>query len=314
MTTLLAASNGGHLKQLYRLRGQLAGVDHAYRWVTFDTPQARSLLAEEEVEYVPYIGGRDPRNVLRNLPNANRIIRRHRPAALVSTGSAIALPFFTVARARRIPCHFIESAARIDGPSLTGRMIARVPGVRRYTQYERWAGGGWRYRGSVFDAFADGPAATGAGPPRKIVVTLGTYRGVQFRLLVERLIELLPDTAEILWQTGFTDVADLPIEAKEALPERELSAAMAAADVVVTHAGVGSALAAFEVGRCPVLVPRRAARGEAVDDHQLQIADELSGRGLGVAVEADELEPRHLEAAAARTVTMRRQPPAFELD
>ena len=29
------------------------------------------------------------------------------------------------------------------------------------------------------------------------------------------------------------------------------------ADVVVAHAGVGTALAAFEVGKCPVLVPRR---------------------------------------------------------
>jgi UDP-N-acetylglucosamine--N-acetylmuramyl-(pentapeptide) pyrophosphoryl-undecaprenol N-acetylglucosamine transferase len=311
MTTLLVASNGGHLKQLHRLRMQLSGVEQPFRWCTFDTPQARSLLADEDVEYVPYIGGRDPKNVLRNVPAANRIIRRHRPDALVSTGSAIALPFFGVARARRLPCHFIESAARLDGPSLTGRMMSYVWGVKRYTQYQSWADGRWHYRGSVFDAFASAPV-TGANriAPRRIVVTLGTYRGVQFRRLVERLLEILPQEAEVTWQTGFTTVDDLPIEGKAAIPERKLSEAMAAADVVVSHAGVGTALAAFEVGKCPVLVPRRAAFGEAVDDHQLQIAANLADRDLAIAVEAEELSFENLvEAGRTQVVTPERLPP-----
>ena len=34
-----------------------------YRWATFDTPQSRSLLEGEEVEFVPFVGGRDPGNV-----------------------------------------------------------------------------------------------------------------------------------------------------------------------------------------------------------------------------------------------------------
>ena len=313
VTTLLVASNGGHLKQLHRLRMQFGGVEQPFRWVTFDTPQARSLLADEEVEYVPYIGGRDPKNVLRNVPEASRILKRHRPGAVISTGSAIALPFFGSARARRLSCHFIESAARLEGPSLTGRLMTYVPGVNRYTQYERWAGNGWNYRGSVFDAFQSAPARTAETPtPRRIVVTLGTYRGVQFRRIVERLLQILPSDADVLWQTGFTDVHDLGIEGKTAIPEKELSEAMAAADVVVSHAGVGTALAAFEVGRCPVLVPRRAAFGEAVDDHQAQIAADLAGRDLAVAVEVAELEFDHLVEASRRPIVTPDELPAFE--
>ena len=57
--------------------------------------------------------------------------------------------------------------------------------------------------------------------------------------------------------------------------------------MVVAHAGVGAALAALEVGKCPVLVPRRHARGEHVDDHQIQIATELGDRALSVSVEAE---------------------------
>ncbi len=48
---------------------------------------------------------------------------------------------------------YIESAARATGPSVTGRLMARVPGVQRYAQYRAWATGRWRYGGSVFDAF-----------------------------------------------------------------------------------------------------------------------------------------------------------------
>lgn len=314
MTTLLAASNGGHLKQLHRLSGSFEGVSRPFRWATFDTPQSRSLLEGERVDFVPFIGGRDPRNVVRNLPHANRILRQGDVDTLVSTGSAIALPFFAVARARGLRCHYIESAARLDGPSLTGRLVSKIPGVRLYAQYRTWSGGRWSFRGSVFDSFASGERPSGPEPRiGRVVVTLGTYKGTPFLRLVRRLLEILPPEAEVLWQTGATDVASLGIEGLYAMPERELSEAMREADVVVTHAGVGTALAALEVGKCPVLAPRLQVHGEAVDDHQVQIAEQLSARGLALAVDADELTLADLVAAAGKSVGEPAEPPAFDL-
>lgn len=312
MTTLLVASTGGHLKELHHLYGRLAGVDGPYRWVTFDTPQSRSLLAGEAVEFVPFVGGRDPLNVARNLAPAHAALRGGGVDAVISTGSAVALPFFALGRARRIRCHFIESAARIDGPSLTGRLISKIQGVHRYSQYRGWKRRGWSFGGSVFDSFAPGPArAAPGGAPAKVVVTLGTYRGYPFTRLVRRLLEVIPPEAEVLWQTGDTDVSGLGIAGHEAIPERDLSQAMREADVVVAHAGVGTALAALEVGKCPLLVPRRVALGEHVDDHQVQIAGELGERGLAVTVDADELSLDHLLAAAAASVVSAAQAPAF---
>jgi UDP-N-acetylglucosamine transferase subunit ALG13 len=313
VSTLLVASTGGHLKELHHLRGRVSGAGGPVSWVTFDTPQSRSLLAGEEVDFVPFVGGRDPLNVGRNFLAARGIFRRRRPRAVLSTGSAVALPYFVLGRARRLPCHFVESAARIEGPSLTGRLMTRVPGVALYSQYEAWAGGRWRYRGSVFDSFAGEERPQGA-PARiaRVVVTLGTYRGYDFSRLVRRLLEILPAEAEVLWQTGDTDVSALGVEGREAIPEAELSAAMADADVVVAHAGVGTALAAFEVGTCPLLVPRRFALGEHVDDHQRQIAADLAERGLAISVEADALCTEHLFAAAGRQVVRPAQAPVFE--
>lgn len=312
MTTLLVASTGGHLKQLHRLHRRLTGVSGPYRWATFDTPQSRSLLDGEDVDYVHFVGGRDPGNVLRNVPLADRILRRHDIDTVVSTGSAMALPFFALARMRRLTCHYIESAARSDGPSRTAGMIARIPGVLLYTQYPVWADEKWHYRGSVFDSFVSGDQQVGQTREiKKVVVSLGTFRAFGFERLVKRLLTILPPNADVLWQTGDTDVSGLGIVGHHAIPERDLTQAIREADVLVAHAGVGTALAALEVGKCPVLVPRRLSHGEHVDDHQIQIATELDGRGLAVSVEADELTIDHLRRAAVTTVTTLADDPPF---
>ena len=311
LTTLFLASTGGHLKQLHRLHGRLAGIDGPFRWATFDTPQSRSLLAGETVDFVHFVGGRDPGNVLRNVPLANRILSETRIDTVVSTGSAMALPFFALGRARGLRCHYIESAARSDGPSKTARIISRIPGVHLYAQYPAWADDKWHYRGSVFDSFV--PAERAVGRPselRKVVVSLGTFKDYGFERLVRRLLAILPPDADVLWQTGDTDVGGLGIISHHAIPEHELTQAILEADVLVAHAGVGTAVAALEVGKCPVLVPRRFAYGEHVDDHQTQIAAELGNRGLALSVEADDLTLDHLLAAAAtRVATLPADPP-----
>lgn len=313
MTTLLVASTGGHLKQLDRLHRRLVGVDGPFRWATFDTAQSRSLLADRPVDFVHFVGGRDPGNVLRNVPLADRILRRHSIDTVVSTGSAMALPFFALGRARRLTCHYIESAARSDGPSTTARMISHIPGVNLYSQYSAWADERWHYRGAVFDSFVAGVGRAAPGRLRRVVVSLGTFKDYGFERLVRRLISILPDDCEVLWQTGDTDVSGLGIDGRHAIPEHELAAAIREANVLVAHAGVGTALTALEVGKCPVLVPRRAAHKEHVDDHQTQIAAELSQRGLALSVEADELSLEHLEAAAVRTVSRLPEDPPFVL-
>jgi UDP-N-acetylglucosamine--N-acetylmuramyl-(pentapeptide) pyrophosphoryl-undecaprenol N-acetylglucosamine transferase len=304
VTTVLVASAGGHLKQLHHLHKRLAGIAGPFRWATFDTPQSRSLLNGETVDFVRFVGGRDPGNVVRNLPAARRSLRDREVDTVVSTGSAVALPFFALARAQGLRCHYIESAARIDGPSLTGRLIGRIPGVHLYAQYPGWASGRWSFGGSVFDSFQC-VASSRAKEARlgRVVVTLGTNRQYGFRRLIQRMLEILPPEADVLWQTGDTDVSGLGIAVHYAIPERDLTQAMREADVVVSHAGVGTALAALEVGKCPLLVPRRFSLGEHVDDHQKQIASELCGRGLSVSIEADDLKYDDLLAASRKRVT-----------
>jgi UDP-N-acetylglucosamine transferase subunit ALG13 len=303
MSTLLVASTGGHLKELHNLHRRLVGIEGPFRWLTFDTPQSRSLLAGESVRFVPVVGDRDAAGALRSLRLASQVTRERDVKAVVSTGASIAVPYLMVGRMHRRRCLYIESAARIEGPSLSGRMLHSIPGIELYNQCTGWSTGRWRYGGSVYDAFC---SARRVGPReiRSAVVALGTT-AEEFPRLIRRLKRILPPMARVLWQTGTTDTEALDVPGKAMIPERELSAAMREADVVISHAGVGNSLAALEVGKYPVLVPRRLAFGELVDDHQVQIARELSERDLSLSVDADELTLNDLYYASEREVEMR---------
>ena len=298
MTTLLVASSGGHLAELHDLVPRL-GVQER-RWVTFDSPQSRSLLAGEDVVHVPPAASRDLVGAVRDLVIARKMFRRRRYDQVISTGASVAMSFFVPATAAGVNCAYIESATRTHGPSLTGRMAARLPGVRMFTQYRSWADETWLYGGSIFDGFAAEPS--GRRPVRKVVVTLGTHPRYTFPRLLARLVDVLPPGLDVLWQVGATRIARMPADARVSVPVDEMRRAMREADVVVSHAGVGSALAAMQAGRRAMYVPRRRLHGEHVDDHQVAIARELQSRDLVLAREADEVTFADLETAASWSV------------
>jgi UDP-N-acetylglucosamine--N-acetylmuramyl-(pentapeptide) pyrophosphoryl-undecaprenol N-acetylglucosamine transferase len=319
MSTLLVATSGGHLQELWELRPRLEPLDGDVTWVTVDCAQSRALLAGEQRLFAPAARPRDPGAAMAGLRLARHVLALDRWTDVVSTGSSIAVPFLTLARAQGIRAHFVESAARVAGPSLSGRIVERLPGVRCYSPYDWWDRPGWVYRGSVLDGYgpepAGGPAAgSGAGQDaaelRSVVVTVGRS-GYGFPRLLTRLQAILPRGCEVFWQTGASDLAGTGLErvARAVVTERELVERMAAADLVISHAGVGSALASMRAGRAPLLVPRKADRGEHVDDHQVQIARELERRGLASSCDADDLEPAVLGKAAFGRVGRRNAGP-----
>ena len=57
---------------------------------------------------------------------AVRVMRRDRPDVVVSTGAAVAFPFFLVAKAMRVPTVYIEVYDRLDSPTLTGRLCRPI--------------------------------------------------------------------------------------------------------------------------------------------------------------------------------------------
>jgi hypothetical protein len=145
---LLVASSGGHLLQLVHLSSGLPELD--WRWVAFDTPDARHLLAGRDVVYAHHPTNRNLRNLLRNTFLAWRVVRDVRPRVAISTGAGVAVPFLWMARIFGARVIYVESFARTDGLSLSGRLVRPIA-HRLFVQWPGSARGRReRYVGSIY--------------------------------------------------------------------------------------------------------------------------------------------------------------------
>ena len=316
MKVMFVSSTGGHLTELLHWSRRLQPEPVDAVWVTHERSNSAQIAQVHPGVSVRYVAPVEPKQAgiaLRMLPTARRLLRDEAPDVVMSAGAAVAVPFAVAARLRGTPFHYLESAARFDGPSLTGKMITRIDGKHRWCQAEpAWPG--WRAAGSMFDSFL--PSTSDSSRPlRRVVVSLGTQANYGFGAAVEsvlRVLSTLEQPPEVLWQIGSSDVGPLLTDqsrqlgldaARSHVPEPELIEAIRAADVVITHAGVGLAALALENGQSPVVLPRRASRGEHTDDHQSQLATFLSGRGLAVAAEAPALTLDDLLRAQRTTIS-----------
>lgn len=119
-SVLFVGSSGGHLAQMVAMRGWWSG--HRRSWVTFDTLDARTALADERVRWAYWPTTRHLPNAVRNLGLAVRTLLADKPDVVVSTGAGVALPFFVVARVLGIPTVYVEVYDRVDSRTLTGRL------------------------------------------------------------------------------------------------------------------------------------------------------------------------------------------------
>lgn len=310
--TLLVCSGGGHLKQLFTLANRIGIPAEAQTWVTFENDLSRSILADREVVFAPFAAPRDAKNILRIRMMAGKVMAKHSFKSVISTGSSPAVVFLPMASRRGMEAHYIESAARASGPSVSGRILSHYKRVHTYTQYPGWSNVRWHYGGSIFDEYAPGPLHE-VPSPKRAVVSVGTQEDYGFDRLFRAVVPLLSDFDEVLWQTGPQDVSGYGIDGRPGVPHHELQAAVAESDVVIAHAGTGAALTAIDAGKTPILVPRLARFAEHVDDHQVQIATELDRRGLALMRSPEQLSSEDLYLAASRVVNKVTASP-FELD
>ncbi|PTR23466.1 UDP-N-acetylglucosamine transferase subunit ALG13 [Rhodococcus sp. OK519] len=302
---MLAASTGGHLAQLVRLAPTLNASDDSL-WVTFDSEQSRSLLAGKNTLLVPYIAPRDWRGVFSAYGAICKALKYESDVydGAFSTGAALALAALPAARRNGIKACYIESVSRTQGPSVSGRILEYSRLVELRAQHPGWATGRWSYQGSVMNAFTSSAGVAGTGTPR-IFVTLGTIRPYRFDAMVDAVLATGLANESTTWQLGCTRRNQLPGRVTESIPDDEFAALIAESDVVITHSGVGTILKILEMGKHPIVIPRRSHRNEHVDDHQSQIADLVHHNGVATAVEVDQLTPDMIVAASGRRVAPR---------
>lgn len=122
-----------------------------------------------------------------------------------------------------------------------------------------------------------------------ILVTVGTQ--IPFDRLVNQVAHWHRSNSavEIVAQVGRSGTKPAGFWCEELFEKADLDALTQKAELIVSHAGIGSILSAFSCGTPIIVMPRRLSLGEHRNDHQIATAKALQGRP-GLAVAWDEIE------------------------
>lgn len=121
MKVCLVGSSGGHLTHLYML--QQFWKDKERVWVTFDKEDARSILENEQVYPCYFPTNRNLKNLIRNTLVAIKVLKKEKPDLIISSGAAVAVPFFYLGKLFGAKLIYIEVFDRIDKPTVTGKLV-----------------------------------------------------------------------------------------------------------------------------------------------------------------------------------------------
>lgn len=273
----VVSSVGGHLREVLELAPAWRGADVSFivndhTDVPLPGPAYRIAHAE-----------RDAR-VLWNLGEAARIFSRApsgRPDVILSAGAGPAVPVALVGRLLGAAVVFVETFGAVERPSLTGRLMYPLT-PHFFYQWASLAGvyPRGRFAGPVFSAL---PAAERPEPGAEIVVTVGTSQRPLDRLF--RWLDALCASGELttpLYAQHGASAAPQRFPGVAFLPAPELERRLSRARVVICHAGAGALGTCIKYGLRPLVVPRLSRHGEAVNDHQQELAAALAAAGRAV--------------------------------
>lgn len=124
MKICLVGSSGGHLTHLHLLKE--FWENHERVWVTFDKIDSQSLLKDEKKYWCYYPTNRNLKNLFLNSFLALKVLIKEKPDVIISSGAAVAIPFFYLGKIFGCKTVYIEVYDRIDLPTVTGKIVYPV--------------------------------------------------------------------------------------------------------------------------------------------------------------------------------------------
>lgn len=121
MKICLVGSSGGHLTHLYQLEPFWSNKNRF--WVTFDKEDANSILEGEKIYHCFFPTNRNVKNLIKNTFLAIKILMREKPDIIISSGAAVAVPFFYIGKLIRAKLIYIEVFDRIEKSTITGKLV-----------------------------------------------------------------------------------------------------------------------------------------------------------------------------------------------
>jgi UDP-N-acetylglucosamine transferase subunit ALG13 len=296
----LAASGGGHVRQLLDLTPVWSGFDHFF--VTEDTALGRSLSGR--VHFVPHFAlgqgrlgkpGRMLLGAVQNFFQAARIILAERPDILITTGAGSMVFVVVWARLTGARVILIETFARFRRLSAFARSAGRLAQERIVQSAQ--------LRAEWPDALVFDPLRVldDSVPEKEPLLFATVGATLPFPRLVASVAALKSRSEiedEVIIQRGEDGPIPDGVTSFATAPFAEMLSYMRRARIVVCHGGTGSLITALREGCHVIAMPRSFAAGEHYDDHQNEIVEAFRDRGLiQIARTEEEL------AAALRRVT-----------
>ncbi|GMQ72777.1 PssD/Cps14F family polysaccharide biosynthesis glycosyltransferase [Tetragenococcus halophilus] len=121
MKVCLVGSSGGHLAHLYLLKPIWRDMERF--WVTFDKEDAQSTLKKEKKYFCYFPTNRNLKNLMKNTWLAFKILKKEKPDLIISSGAAVAVPFFYIGKLFGAKTIYIEVFDRIDNSTLSGKLV-----------------------------------------------------------------------------------------------------------------------------------------------------------------------------------------------
>ena len=298
----IVVSTGGHLEQALRRIVQLELQNR----VTFFTPrnsQSESKLIDYTHHFVRNVRSRDVIGLVRACIQLFQLLQKRDFDYVLSTGAGVAIACAVVCKLRKIDFYYIESIARQNRPSMTGRILEKFRSVNLYSESKHFDSRRWNKIESFFSDYEMHEELELVSTPTslKIFITVGTVHQFQFKRLVKLVESVLLTSDSVVWQVGNLESAIKNGQAHKEMTDTEFSKNIRSADVVISHAGVGSILNTLDAGKYPILIPRLSKHNEHIDDHQFEIASLVASFNLAQVV-TDKLTREDLIASKSRRI------------
>jgi len=124
-----------------------------------------------------------------------------------------------------------------------------------------------------------------------IFVTVGTHEQ-PFNRLVECVDNLKRDGViieEVIIQTGYSTYEPKHCKWQKLFPYDEILKLVQEARIVITHGGPSSFIMPLQIGKTPIVVPRKHEFNEHVNDHQVNFVRSVADR-MGTIIPVYEIE------------------------
>ena len=122
-----------------------------------------------------------------------------------------------------------------------------------------------------------------------IFVTVGTHEQ-QFNRLVKYIDELKGSgkiEEDVVIQTGYSTYEPVNCQWSKFFTYDEMNDYVSKARIVITHGGPSSFIAALQVGKIPIVVPRQTEFDEHVNNHQVDFCEAVQKRHGNILVVKD---------------------------